>query len=352
MLRNTRPSAVVEAGVWVRRASELPSALGRGRVLILGEAAHPMRPSSQEENQALEDAAVLGWCVQHHGLNKEALRRYEAERKPRWRHVMQLAMAANSTPSATSSGLSQALLDYNTALHGATFHNLRPPLGWRLVSAAKRLLWVTALAGASGGLWMGTATLLRSSGLEKLGPFTSAVNLSNNIRQHIASASKRASRVARETGSVKAGVEAATRAPEEREEAATAAAEPQRRWWRWRRPWAQRRPRVKVQEEEVAEEPGSAVSLPEGPQRRWWRVDKLLGGANAPLVVTQAAAAVAAPAVVAVEGVGDAAVRAKDYLVDRVEGAAAAAAATAADSVSGVAQHAVQRRISRALGAF
>ncbi|GIL47053.1 hypothetical protein Vafri_3885 [Volvox africanus] len=147
MLRNTRPSAVVEAGVWVRRASELPSALGRGRVLILGEAAHPMRPSSQEENQALEDATVLGWCVQRHGLNKEALRRYEAERKPRWRHVMQLAMAANSTPSATSSGLSQALLDYNTALHGATFHNLSPPLGWRLVSGVKRLLWIMALAG-------------------------------------------------------------------------------------------------------------------------------------------------------------------------------------------------------------
>ena len=51
MLRNSRPSGVVEAGVWVRRAAELPAALGRGRVLILGEAAHPMRPSSQEENQ-------------------------------------------------------------------------------------------------------------------------------------------------------------------------------------------------------------------------------------------------------------------------------------------------------------
>ncbi len=54
MLRSTRPSAVVEAGVWVRRAKDLPSGLGRGRVVILGEAAHPMRPSSQEENQ-------VGW---------------------------------------------------------------------------------------------------------------------------------------------------------------------------------------------------------------------------------------------------------------------------------------------------
>jgi hypothetical protein len=162
MLRNSRPSVVLESGVWVRRASQLP-ALGRGRVAVLGEAAHPMRPSSQEENQvgecggvdchrlamsdlssealvgrvtqwgvevdarsragdlppslspesplqALEDAAVLGACVAAAGLSKEALRRYEAERAPRWRHVMQLAMAANCAPSATSSGLSQALL--------------------------------------------------------------------------------------------------------------------------------------------------------------------------------------------------------------------------------------------------
>lgn len=52
MLRSSRPSSVVEAGVWVRRAKDLPSGLGRGRVIIIGEAAHPMRPSSQEENQA------------------------------------------------------------------------------------------------------------------------------------------------------------------------------------------------------------------------------------------------------------------------------------------------------------
>ncbi|EFJ50827.1 hypothetical protein VOLCADRAFT_88147 [Volvox carteri f. nagariensis] len=327
MLRNTRPSAVVEAGVWVRRASELPSALGRGRVLILGEAAHPMRPSSQEENQALEDAAVLGGCVQLHGLNKEALRRYEAERKPRWRHVMQLAMAANSTPSATSSGLSQALLDYNTALHGATFRRLHAPLGWRLVEAAKRALWVTALAGACGGLWVGAAALLRSSGLEHLGPFTAAAAVLDDIRRRVAAAGARASRVAAETGSVTAGVAAANQEVRGEKEsgglpaaAAAAAAGERRPWWR-RRPWAQRRPRVAkvqtVEEKDAESAPAAMEAAAEERQRRPWRVDKLLRGRDAPAAVAQAAAVVAAPAVVAVGGVSDAVVRAKDYVVEK-----------------------------------
>ncbi len=56
-------------------------------------------------------------------------------------------MAANSTPSATSSGLSQALIDYNSALHGAAFHALKPPLGWRLAGAVRRTAKMALWAG-------------------------------------------------------------------------------------------------------------------------------------------------------------------------------------------------------------
>lgn len=67
-------------------------------------------------------------------------------------------MAANSTPSATSSGLSQALLDYNSALHGCKFKGLAPPLGWRLLRGLRNTLHVAVLAGGwvrGVGGWVG-----------------------------------------------------------------------------------------------------------------------------------------------------------------------------------------------------
>lgn len=52
ILQHSAPASVLEAGVWVRGAA-MPAGLGRGRVVIIGEAAHPMRPSAQEENQVI-----------------------------------------------------------------------------------------------------------------------------------------------------------------------------------------------------------------------------------------------------------------------------------------------------------
>lgn len=40
---------------------------------------------------ALEDAAVLGWHVQQHGLTEAALRAFEKERIPRVKEVFDLA---------------------------------------------------------------------------------------------------------------------------------------------------------------------------------------------------------------------------------------------------------------------
>lgn len=90
MLRHTHADAVLEMPVYIRPAKELPSTMGRGRVLILGEAAHPLRPTGQDENMALEDAAELGACIQALGMSKEALRRVEQKRRGRWKHVMQV----------------------------------------------------------------------------------------------------------------------------------------------------------------------------------------------------------------------------------------------------------------------
>ncbi|MEZ4409873.1 MAG: FAD-dependent monooxygenase [Polyangiales bacterium] len=55
---------------------------GRGRVTLLGDAAHPMTPNlGQGACQAIEDGVVLARAVQKHGVTAEALRRYERARE-------------------------------------------------------------------------------------------------------------------------------------------------------------------------------------------------------------------------------------------------------------------------------
>jgi 2-polyprenyl-6-methoxyphenol hydroxylase-like FAD-dependent oxidoreductase len=57
---------------------------GRGRITLLGDAAHPMTPNlGQGACQALEDAVVLGRWLEHATDVPIALRGYEAERRPR-----------------------------------------------------------------------------------------------------------------------------------------------------------------------------------------------------------------------------------------------------------------------------
>lgn len=56
---------------------------GRGRVTLLGDAAHATVPNGQGFCLAIEDAVVLAWHLRRQGFSPQALRRYEEERLPR-----------------------------------------------------------------------------------------------------------------------------------------------------------------------------------------------------------------------------------------------------------------------------
>ena len=56
----------------------------RGRVTLLGDAAHPMTPElGQGAALAMEDAVALARCLEEFGATADALRRYERLRSAR-----------------------------------------------------------------------------------------------------------------------------------------------------------------------------------------------------------------------------------------------------------------------------
>ena len=58
------------------------------RVTLLGDAAHPFAPTlGQGACQAIEDAVVLGKCLQTDGDLRRALEQYEAQRRPRTKAI-------------------------------------------------------------------------------------------------------------------------------------------------------------------------------------------------------------------------------------------------------------------------
>jgi 2-polyprenyl-6-methoxyphenol hydroxylase-like FAD-dependent oxidoreductase len=64
---------------------------GRGRVTLLGDAAHPVLPhTGQGAAQALEDAVALGLALANTHGARNALRRYESIRIPRTRSFIEL----------------------------------------------------------------------------------------------------------------------------------------------------------------------------------------------------------------------------------------------------------------------
>lgn len=67
----------------------LPAPWGKGRVTLLGDAAHPMLPSlAQGANQAIEDAVVLARELATASDLEAGVRRYEARRAPRVKKIV------------------------------------------------------------------------------------------------------------------------------------------------------------------------------------------------------------------------------------------------------------------------
>lgn len=103
----TEPSLILEHGIYVRPSANLgPEWFGKGRVVLVGDAAHPMRPTGQGTNQALEDALLLGRYIQQDngGLGLlEEFRRHRATRlKPIVRHVEVQGRSAYSKSGFTA----------------------------------------------------------------------------------------------------------------------------------------------------------------------------------------------------------------------------------------------------------
>jgi 2-polyprenyl-6-methoxyphenol hydroxylase-like FAD-dependent oxidoreductase len=89
LLRRTPAEAVLRTDIADRPPSRT---WGRGRVTLLGDAAHPMTPNlGQGACQAIEDAVVLARCLAATEDVACGLRRYERERIPRANEVVTVA---------------------------------------------------------------------------------------------------------------------------------------------------------------------------------------------------------------------------------------------------------------------
>jgi 2-polyprenyl-6-methoxyphenol hydroxylase-like FAD-dependent oxidoreductase len=76
---------------------------GRGRVTLLGDAAHPMKPNiGQGAAQALEDAVVLALCLDQHADPEAGLRAYEHQRVRRANAVVRASRRAGRAAEVRS----------------------------------------------------------------------------------------------------------------------------------------------------------------------------------------------------------------------------------------------------------
>jgi 2-polyprenyl-6-methoxyphenol hydroxylase-like FAD-dependent oxidoreductase len=92
LLRATAATEIVR-----NRLYDRPVAWGAMRVTLIGDAAHPMRPTlGQGACQAIEDAVALGNALRIGGDPERALRRFEGSRAPRVRRVVRHSRALSA----------------------------------------------------------------------------------------------------------------------------------------------------------------------------------------------------------------------------------------------------------------
>ncbi|GGN15324.1 MULTISPECIES: FAD-dependent monooxygenase [Marinomonas] len=79
--------------LWALNGREELPTWHKGRVVLLGDACHPMLPfMAQGAAMAIEDGYVLAKCLSRHSL-KDALLQYEQSRKPRATKIQQMSKA-------------------------------------------------------------------------------------------------------------------------------------------------------------------------------------------------------------------------------------------------------------------
>jgi FAD-dependent urate hydroxylase len=103
----------------------------RGRLLVLGDAAHAAAPSSgQGASMAAEDAVMLGLCLQGASDVPAALARFEAARKPRANRV--ITYGARTGSSKTLGPVGRAMRDFMMPLflRNAGSETARRRLAW------------------------------------------------------------------------------------------------------------------------------------------------------------------------------------------------------------------------------
>ncbi|WP_425245102.1 FAD-dependent monooxygenase [Streptomyces sp. NEAU-NA10] len=111
LLDATRPEDVLHHDIH-ELVTPLPSFTVGDRIAVLGDAAHAMTPNlGQGASQALEDAAVLAACLAVEPTIPSALRRYDAERRPRTRSVARAARQAGRMGHRLTHPLAVALRD-------------------------------------------------------------------------------------------------------------------------------------------------------------------------------------------------------------------------------------------------
>ncbi len=104
-------SATTESDILALPAQDRPplSRWARGRVTLVGDAAHPMLPSlGQGANSAIEDAVVLGHALATHCDPETALRAYERRRIPRTTVLVEGSRSLGRIEQTTSVAVSTA----------------------------------------------------------------------------------------------------------------------------------------------------------------------------------------------------------------------------------------------------
>jgi 2-polyprenyl-6-methoxyphenol hydroxylase-like FAD-dependent oxidoreductase len=138
IIEATPPDSLIMNSVFDRKP---PGRLHRGRVLLVGDAAHAMTPDlGQGACQAIEDAAVLMACAAAPGGSEpaELFGRFERVRLPRVQHIVRDSYALGRL-ATTPSKLAARARDVLTGLIPETLHNRRLA-GYASTAALERQL--------------------------------------------------------------------------------------------------------------------------------------------------------------------------------------------------------------------